>query len=152
MPFSTSIPLFLTRTPEACTKKVSGLKWETALVDPNGSRAILVALEDYGFNQIGSCHRTKNTHGWLAPLVEKVKRILELIGLPRLQAQTYVYTKTADMLLSMNTGLHSPGCKIQWANTHTHFRGLWVQEETEVGKKCVYDSRRVRDRRFRIPA
>lgn len=30
---------------------------------------------------------------------------------------------------------YAAGCKIQWDNTHTRFRGLWAQEETEVGKK-----------------
>ena len=29
------------------------------------------------------------------------------------------------------------GCRIQWDDTHTLFRGLWTQEETELGKKYV---------------
>lgn len=34
--------------------------------------------------------------------------------------------------------IHSiAGCTIQWESTHRFFRGLWVQEETEIGKKCV---------------
>lgn len=35
----------------------------------------------------------------------------------------------------------SAGRKIQWNNTHTLFRGLWAQEETDVGKKCVFNLR-----------
>ncbi|CAN0066224.1 unnamed protein product, partial [Pylaiella littoralis] len=31
--------------------------------------------------------------------------------------------------------LYKKGCQIQFDNTHTRFRGLWAQEETEVGKK-----------------
>ncbi|CAM9185901.1 unnamed protein product [Ectocarpus fasciculatus] len=31
--------------------------------------------------------------------------------------------------------MYKKGRKIQWDNTHTLFRGLWAQEETDVGKK-----------------
>ncbi len=87
----------------------------------------------------------KKTHGRTAPL--GVKIFPELLGLTCLKAifAKIVPTPTTWLICCpLKTGFRLAGCKIQWDNTHTLFRGLWVQEETEVGKKCVFDTRRVR--------